>query len=100
MAAERGAARAAALEQRPQVGDEAIVTRHQLVQLAAGRDVLILERLRLARLRRPEHRRHHFVVDRGKLGATPGKEARDRRKAVRDRRRGRGMQNQRQRSRR
>ena len=70
MAAERGPAGAAPLEERPQVGDEAIVPRHQLVQLPAARDVLVLERLRLARLWRPEHRRHHFVVDRGELGAT------------------------------
>src|SRR6185369_9717810 len=55
-------------------------------------DVLILERLRLAWLRRPEHFRRELVVNRGKFGAIPREEARDRREAVRDRRRGRGLQ--------
>src|SRR5687767_5380455 len=36
-------------EQRAQVGDEAIVPRHQLIQLPASGGVLILETMRLAR---------------------------------------------------
>ena len=51
--------------------------------------------LRLARLRRTQHRRHHFVVDRRELGATARKESRDHRKSVRDRRRRRRVQHQR-----
>src|SRR6187200_2633965 len=45
--AERGAARTATLEQRSQIRDEAIVARHQLVELATARDVLVLEQLGL-----------------------------------------------------
>ena len=43
MTAQRGAARPAPFDERSQVGDEPIVTGHQLVELAAGADVLILE---------------------------------------------------------
>src|SRR5690606_18545013 len=60
MAAECGAARTTPLDEWAQVGDEPIVTRHEFVELAAGRDVLILERLRLARLRRPQHGLREF----------------------------------------
>src|ERR1041384_5500211 len=40
---ERSATHAPTLEQRPQVGDEPIVSREQLVELSAARNVLILE---------------------------------------------------------
>src|SRR5256885_17186904 len=65
MTAERGPTGPLTLEQRSQIGAEAIVTRNKLVKLTAARDVLILERLRLATLRRPAHRGHHFIVNRG-----------------------------------
>src|SRR5215208_6778204 len=48
VAAQRGTAWAVPLEERPQVGDEAIVPRHELVQLPASGDVLVFEQLRLA----------------------------------------------------
>ena len=58
MAAERRPARCARRSNSGrEVGDEPIVSRHQLVELAAARDVLVLEQLRLARGRRPEQRR-------------------------------------------
>ena len=77
--------RAADVQQRADVGDEAVVSRHQLVQLAAGREVLILEARRLARHRRAEHLGHDLVVDRGEHVARAGKEAAHRRESVRDR---------------
>ena len=73
MTAERRPASAAPLEQRPKIGDEPIVAGHQLVELTARGDVLILERLRLARLRWSQHRLHHFVIYCGELARLPGK---------------------------
>ena len=92
MAAQRGASRPVPLEERPKIGDEAIMTRHELVELPASGDVLIFEQLRLARRRRPEHRRCYFVVDGRELGAVAREEARDRRKPVGERRRPRRLQ--------
>ena len=95
MAAERGAARTATLEERSEISDEAIVACHQLVELATARDVLVLERLRLARLWRPTHRCDHFIVNRRELGSTARKESRNHGKAVSQGCRGRRMENQR-----
>ena len=85
----------APLEQRAQIGNEAIVARHQLVELPAARDVLIFEQLRLSRLRRPQNRLDDLVVNRGQLGADTGEEPRDHREAVRDRGRRRRPERQR-----
>ena len=95
VAAERGAARTATLEERSEIGDEAIVARHQLVKLAATRDVLILEQLRLARLWRPHHRFDHFIINRCELGSTAREESRNHGKAMSERCRGRRMESQR-----
>src|SRR5688500_18950771 len=48
MTAQGAAPRPAPFDERSEVGDEPIMTGHQLVELAPCADVLILERLRLA----------------------------------------------------
>ena len=65
-------------EQRTKVGDEAIVSGEQLVELTAGRGVLILEAVRLSGGCRAERAVHDRLVDRGELVARAGKEADDR----------------------
>src|SRR5437762_9314311 len=77
MAAERSSARPAPLEKRTKIGHEPIVPGHQLVELTASADVLILERLRLARLRGPEHRLHDFVIDCREVRTIAWEEPRD-----------------------
>jgi hypothetical protein len=57
------------LQDWAQVGDPAVVAQHQLGELAAVADVLVLEGERAAAYRRTEHRFHDLVVDRGQLGA-------------------------------
>ena len=71
-------------EQRPQIGNEPIVPGDQLVQLTAGRGVLILEAVRLSGRVRTQRAVDDRLVDRSKLVAGSGKEARDRGEAVRD----------------
>src|SRR6266542_4501520 len=88
-------AREQRLHQRTQVGDEPIVSGDQLVQLSAGRDVLILEAVRLAGTDRAERGLHDLIVDRSQLGARAWKEARNHREAVRDRGGARGPQRER-----
>src|SRR4051794_13549167 len=94
MTAERRPPGPTTLEERPQIRDKAIVARHQLVQLATARNVLVLERLRLARLWWSTHRRHHFIVNRRELGSTTREESRNHRKTVSQGGRGRRMEHQ------
>src|SRR5687767_2587797 len=75
--------------QRPQVGNKTIVTGQKFVELPAGGRILIFKAVRLARWRRAKRAADNRFVDRGKLIARSGKEARNRRVPVRDRR-GRG----------
>src|SRR6185295_112817 len=95
VAAERGPTGTMTFEERSEISDEAIVARHQLVELAAARDVLVLERLRFTRLWRPTHRCDHFIINRCELGSIARKEPRNHGKAVSQGRRGRRMENQR-----
>jgi hypothetical protein len=74
MAAQGRATRATTLEQRTQVGDESVVTGHQLVQLSAAGNVLIFEQLRLAGLWGSQYRCGDLVVNRRELGANTRKE--------------------------
>ena len=63
---------------------------HQLVQLAASGDVLILERERAASLRDSKDSLYHRIIDRGEHVTRAGEEAREPAVALRDRRRLRG----------
>ena len=78
MTAKRRATGAPLLDERPQIGDEAIVSREEFVELAAAGDVLILERLRFARLWSANRRFHHFVVEGAKLRTMSWKKSRHR----------------------
>src|SRR5687768_14334230 len=69
--AARGEQRA---QQRSKVGDEAIVSGHQLVELASGRGVLVLEAVRLPRWVRSQRGADDVFVDRGELVARAGEE--------------------------
>src|SRR6185295_18605994 len=91
VAAERGPAATTTFEERSQISDETIVARHQLVELAAARDVLVLEQLCLARHWRSHHRFHHFIVDTREFGSIARKETRTNGKAVSQGRSGRRM---------
>ena len=71
-------------EKRTKIGDEAIVSCHELVQLTAGRGVLILEAVGLSRAVGTQCAVDDRLVDRGELVARAGKEANDRDIAVRD----------------
>src|SRR2546427_11639539 len=73
---------------------KAVVTRHQLVQLATGARILVLE-ARRAFGRGLRQRLNDFVVDRRQDLARPWKEAHDSRKAVRNSARGRASQRER-----
>ena len=87
MAAEaerQAAAREQLLGERPQVGHEAVVPGHELVELAAAGDVLVLEAVRLARTHGAEGAQHDLLVDRRQLVAGPRKEARHGGEAVGD----------------
>src|SRR3954466_2140434 len=72
-------------EEWPQVGHEAIVARGELVELAAGGDVLVLEAVRLPRRRRPERAGDDLGVDRGERVPGTRKETRHGREALLDR---------------
>src|SRR3954463_16232395 len=65
------------MHQRSNIRDEAVVPGHQLVELAAGRQVLILEARRAVWRRGSEHVGDDLVVDRGEDVAHAGKEATD-----------------------
>src|SRR2546423_2560910 len=83
--AEREAARRQhAPHERAQVCDEAVVPGHQLVELTARREVLILETVRLAGPRGAERASDDLLVNGRKHVARPRKESRDLREAVRD----------------
>ncbi len=69
---------------RAQVGHEAVVAGHQLVKLAASRDVLVLKTVRLAQLDRPQGRPNDLLVDGGQLLLRPWEKAGQRSEAVSD----------------
>src|SRR5262245_49441035 len=83
------------LRERPDVGNEPVASRHQLVQLAARREVLILETRRLTRHWRTEHFRDDLVVDCGEDVANAREKSADTRESVRQRRCARWAQRQR-----
>jgi len=58
------------------------VARHQLVELATARDVLVLEQLCLARLWGSHHRGDHFIVIAAELGSDGPERTRNHGKAV------------------
>src|SRR5262249_28042385 len=66
-----------AVEEGPQVGVEAVVPRDELVELAAGRDVLIFETGRAPGRERPDERAHELLLQRGDGVARAGKKARE-----------------------
>jgi hypothetical protein len=70
--------------QRAHIGDEPIVPRHQLIELSAGREILVLEARGLAGRWSAEQLGGDLVVDRREDISNPRKESRDRRKPVRD----------------
>src|SRR5256885_11944340 len=67
-----------------QVGHETIMSGHQLVELAAGRGVLILEAKRFARRRRPERSMNDLFIHRRQYIARARKEAGQHRVALDD----------------
>ena len=71
------------LDQGPQVGDQAVVPGDQLVQLTAGRRVLVLEARGPSRSRLHQ-RLHDLVVDGGQRVASSGEEPHDGREPVLD----------------
>src|SRR5688500_9196528 len=71
-------------EQRAKIGHEAIVSDHQLVELPAGRRILIFEALRLARHGRAEQLLHQLVVEAREFAATAREKTNHRRIAVID----------------
>src|SRR5690348_6285246 len=81
MAAEAWCAAAFAqqwLHEWAQIGDPAIVSHHQLVELASGGDVLVLEGECAAGLRLAEQALRERVVDGGEHIAGAGKESGER----------------------
>src|SRR5215475_1251345 len=71
--------------QRPNVGDKSIVAHHEFIQLAARRNVLVLEAVCLAGLHRTERSPDNLLIDRCKFASSAGKESRDRSETVSDR---------------
>ena len=82
-------------EKRAKIGDEAVVSCQELVELTAGRGVLILEAVGLSRAVGTQCAVDNRLVYRGELVARAGKEANDRGIAVGDARCGRGSQSDR-----
>ena len=83
-AARQPAAREHRTQQRPQIGDEAVVAGRQLVELPTGRGVLILEALRLAGRVWAERAAHDRLVDAPPARRARREKARHRRVTVRD----------------
>src|SRR6188768_1704282 len=81
-------------KQRTQIGDEAVVSGHQFVELSSGADVLVGKTSRLARFRRPDRRGDDLFVNCAEYFAAFGEEARNRRKAMLNRSCPRGSQQQ------
>ena len=75
--------------QRPEIGNEAVVAGNQLIELTAGRRVLVLEAVRLSRRIRTKRAEYDRLVDRRQFITRPGEEPGDGRVAVLDGR-GRG----------
>ena len=73
-----------AVHQRAQVGDKAVVSGHQLVKLSAARSVLVFKAVRFAALHGAERAGYDLFINRRKLVARAGEEARDPGIAVRD----------------
>jgi 23S rRNA (uracil1939-C5)-methyltransferase len=72
------------VEERPEIGIEPVVPHAELVELAAGADVLILEAGGAAGRERAEQRAHELFVERGDGVARAGKKARQHREPVLD----------------
>ena len=68
--------------QGPEVGEESVVAGHELVELPASADVLVLETARLSGDRRSEHPIDHLLLDGGELVANAGEEPGDGRESV------------------